>query len=420
MKRGEEMNLGLIQAIGGNVQQQVTGNPLNNQKSGFGSIFSSMTSHRSLGGNGRNGDEVASLSDETLLALFEADSIDDLETVFETLASQFPTVSLFDEGGWKDLEQIDLSEILEKMQLLLEQAGLSESERIAALEAQNIWEWLTTLEPYLPQLFVDIQHAFENKGEMTKDQAVELLAFFKMIGIQAPKMDLTMKEEQQLFSLQSYLQETGGRVESGLQAQPNRTHSFHLIESHHPIRLEVQSESSGSNLKDESKESMQSTVVNSLVATRSESTLVELENKQNARNEALMREMQNIFKRSSFGQAGGTNRLLMKLYPEHLGQVRIELLQVNGVMTARILASTALGKEMLDSQLAQLRTAFAQQNLQVDRIDISQSLQDTPRQERDHAFNQHFRQPQEEFEEQEEKSQEEEMTFEEYMIELEV
>ena len=39
-------------------------------------------------------------------------------------------------------------------------------------------------------------------------------------------------------------------------------------------------------------------------------TLTELENRNNTRNEALIREMQNIFKRSNFGQTGGTNRLL--------------------------------------------------------------------------------------------------------------
>ena len=114
--------------------------------------------------------------------------------------------------------------------------------------------------------------------------------------------------------------------------------------------------------------------------------------------------MQNIFKRSNFGQTGGTNRLLIKLYPEHLGQVRIELLQVNGVMTARILASTALGKEMLDSQLHQLRSAFLQQNLQVERIDVSQTLQDTSRNDRDQAFNQHFRKEQENSDEHQEQN----------------
>ena len=58
--------------------------------------------------------------------------------------------------------------------------------------------------------------------------------------------------------------------------------------------------------------------------------------------------------------------------------------------------------------------------LQVDRIDISQTLQDASRNERDNAFNQHFRREQEEFEEQNQQKSEEEMTFQEYMIELEV
>nr|WP_255457368.1 flagellar hook-length control protein FliK [Sporosarcina sp. JAI121] len=130
--------------------------------------------------------------------------------------------------------------------------------------------------------------------------------------------------------------------------------------------------------------------------------------------------MQTIFKRANFGQTGGTNRLLIKLYPEHLGQVRIELIQNNGIMTARILASTALGKEMLDSQLHQLRSAFLQQNLQVERIDIAQTLQDTSRNDREQAFNQHFKKEAQETENHHDENDEEGMTFQEYMIELEV
>ncbi len=87
-------------------------------------------------------------------------------------------------------------------------------------------------------------------------------------------------------------------------------------------------------------------------------------------------------------------------------------------MTARILASTALGKEMLDSQLHQLRSAFLQQNLQVERIDVSQTLQDTAKNDRDQAFNQHFRKEGQETDEQQEQNDEEEMTFQEYMIDL--
>jgi len=74
---------------------------------------------------------------------------------------------------------------------------------------------------------------------------------------------------------------------------------------------------------------------------------------------------------------------------------------------------------MLDSQSHQLRAAFIQQNIQVERIDISQTLQDTTRNDRDQAFNQHFRKEQEESTGQNNQNQEEEMTFQEYMIELE-
>ena len=178
-----------------------------------------------------------------------------------------------------------------------------------------------------------------------------------------------------------------------------------------------ESSSAPANTKDASQQ-VASSALGTVVTAKGELTLTEVENRNNARNEALIKEMQTIFKRSNFGQTDGTNRLLIKLYPEHLGQVRIELLQVNGIMTARILASTALGKEMLDSQLHQLRSAFLQQNLQVERIDVSQTLQDTAKNDRDQAFNQHFRKEGQETDEQQEQNDEEEMTFQEYMIEL--
>ena len=101
-----------------------------------------------------------------------------------------------------------------------------------------------------------------------------------------------------------------------------------------------------------SSQQVVSSALGTVVTAKGELTLTEVENRNNARNEALIKEMQTIFKRSNFGQTGGTNRLLIKLYPEHLGQVRIELLQINGIMTARILASTALGKEMLRQSAA--------------------------------------------------------------------
>lgn len=132
-----------------------------------------------------------------------------------------------------------------------------------------------------------------------------------------------------------------------------------------------------------------------------------------------MREFQAVLNRANFGQTNGMNRISIKLYPEHLGQIRIELLEVNGVMTARILASTAMAREMLDSQMHQLRQAFNQQNLQVDRIDLSQTLQDPSKSDREQAFNKQNQQQKEQATEQNENPDEQEQTFQEFMIELE-
>ena len=92
--------------------------------------------------------------------------------------------------------------------------------------------------------------------------------------------------------------------------------------------------------------------------------------------ESVVQQFQNLLGKSQFSSMGSMSKLFIKLYPEHLGSVRIELLQQNGVMTAKILASSASAKEMLDSHLQGLKQAFHSQNIQVDKIEVSQSLSD--------------------------------------------
>ena len=408
------MNIGLNQAIGGVIRQPITKSAGVGIREGgtFGSVFSKLTAQNDVAPVAVQKGNEGELPKETIMALFNATTTEELEVVLEELASHTP--------GAHQLEHTDIPGLIETIMPLLEQAGLKAEELQEASTITDVWSLLDIVDKVTPKIFEEIVHALEGKGSVPKDQVIELLAFLKTVAVQAANTDLTMKQEQQLFSLQGFLQAAGERFESTVQTQhPNRNHMLHLMERHQPIRVDVQTSANNGSLREEPKETLNHSV-NPLTATRAEALPTELENKQNTRNEALIREMQNIFKRAKFGQTGGTNRLSIQLYPEHLGQVRIELLQVNGIMTARILASTALGKEMLESQLHQLRNAFVQQNLQVDRIDISQSLQDAPRNERDNAFNQHFRQQQEEFEEQDHEELEEQMSFQEYMIELEV
>ena len=82
-------------------------------------------------------------------------------------------------------------------------------------------------------------------------------------------------------------------------------------------------------------------------------------------------------------------------------------------------ASTAMAREMLDSQMHQLRHAFNQQNLQVDRIDLTQTLQDPSKSDREQAFNKQNQQQKEQSSEQPDHQEENQQTFQEFMIELE-
>lgn len=99
--------------------------------------------------------------------------------------------------------------------------------------------------------------------------------------------------------------------------------------------------------------------------------------------EQLMRQFENILSKSQFSNVGGTQKLLIKLYPEHLGSLRIELTQKDGGIVAKMLASTQAAKDLLESQVQGLKQAFASQNIQVDKIEISQQWN----QQQDHFLN---------------------------------
>lgn len=105
------------------------------------------------------------------------------------------------------------------------------------------------------------------------------------------------------------------------------------------------------------------------------SIFVEQSNTPLPNQQQFIRQFQNILARSSFLNNGGQQKLLINLYPEHLGSLRIELLQTESGMIARIMASTSQAKELLESQLANLRHTFIAQNISVDKIEVSTQLQ---------------------------------------------
>ncbi len=410
-----------VQTSSNNVQSR---QPATNS---FGSVFSSITGNVPLAVAPVQELTVSGITDESIMAIFNATSIEELGTAIKDLTGgESKLDSISNLGNLEELAillGLEPKQLIESLLQLLEQAGLDEEELSTVSNTNDLWAVLNAIDKVAPQFFGQLTDALEAKGGIPKQQAVELLTLLKTAELVAPTTDLLMKQEQQLFTLQGYLAKTGEHCEKVLNSSGSAKNGMvQLMESKSVVRFVVPVEEGRTMTDDgtpkDASQQIASSAFGTVVTAKGELTLTEVENRNNARNEALIKEMQTIFKRSNFGQTDGTNRLLIKLYPEHLGQVRIELLQVNGIMTARILASTALGKEMIDSQLHQLRSAFLQQNLQVERIDVSQTLQDTAKNDRDQAFNQHFRKEGQESDEQQEKNDEEEMTFQEYMIDL--
>lgn len=422
-KGGEKMNVATNLALIGGVSQTSSNRfPQGNMagESSFGSVFTSVKMNRNVAAEATTslGSMVTAIQD-----IFGAESIEEIqEALVFSMNGEENQIFLSATSTLQDFEQligVSHEDFMKSITSILEESGANvvDTEYI-----NDFWSLLNAIEEAGPQFFNTLVASLQGDGKVEPNQAADVLAFLKLAMLEVPKMDLLMKQEQQIFSLQSFMAAASEQFESKLNAASTRLGTMPVLEAQHPVQFTVHVDAENGDTKQNAKDS--STFNNSVGGTvptaKPEVSFTEMENRANSRNEVLMKEMQQIFKRSNFGQTGGTNRLLIKLYPEHLGQVRIELLQTNGIMTARILASTALGKEMLDSQLHQLRAAFLQQNLQVDRIDISQTLQDAARHDREQAFNQQFRREQEGSEEQQEQSKEEEMTFQEYMIELEV
>jgi len=108
--------------------------------------------------------------------------------------------------------------------------------------------------------------------------------------------------------------------------------------------------------------------------TKPEQLVLMMENSRPVTPEQLMKQFESILAKGSFLRSGGIQSMTIQLHPEHLGTLRIELLQQQHGMTARFLASSAMAKEMIESQIHSLKHAFIQQNIQVERLEVSTQI----------------------------------------------
>jgi flagellar hook-length control protein FliK len=136
--------------------------------------------------------------------------------------------------------------------------------------------------------------------------------------------------------------------------------------------------------------------------------------------EQLIQQFGNILSKSQFSKIGGTQKLFIKLNPENLGSIRIELIQKDSTIVARIMTTTGAAKDVLESQLQGLKHAFSTQNIPVDRIEITQQLTNP----QDRFFHRDQQHGQQQSEEQTQKDQSNDgefnQSFEEALLNIEV
>ncbi|WP_432354972.1 flagellar hook-length control protein FliK [Sporosarcina sp. A2] len=335
---------------------------------------------------------------------------------------------------WAESLQIDSKELMNEITSVLEEAGVSKEELAEVMFSNDVWTLLNVISEHAPKLSVALEGMISSGNLEVQNQATHVLALLKSVETVLPKKDLLGWQQMNLKELTDQIESFGGKVNEtravlgnptlgslmGAKTEVEPSIQRTILQSMTVVTGNSQEQTSNEGKSEQSQTHLlQNTTIQPIVS-RNVFSLETPDNRPTTQSEALLEKLQGLFKQTNFGQQGGTNRLLVKLYPEHLGQVRIELLQVNGIMTARILASTALGKEMLNSQLHQLRQSFTQQNIQIDRIDVTQAVQDPSRNDRSQNFNHQQFKGNDEQSEQSEHDQEEQQSFQEFLLDVEV
>lgn len=284
--------------------------------------------------------------------------------------------------------------------------------------ATNVWDVLNTIDANLFGFMQNLSQSLEGKGTVSKQEASNVATLLKAIELAAPKTDLTLQQEMQVSQLKDLLTTVASKVSETTQTQKDaRTLVTQTIQTTKVDATLIDTKVVSTQQVETEPVTTVSTPQATIQTTNATITLPKAVPASQA--ESFVKQFEQIMNRTQFSNNMHGQRLLIKLYPEHLGSIRIELTQKDGMMTAKILTSTAAGKQMLESQLAQLKSGFANQNIQMDRVDISQALSEPAKSEKGHQFNQQSSSQQQQ-KEQETTEEENVKTFEQLLAEIEV
>lgn len=434
------MNIGMMQMMGPKSvapKQTSSAAPANTNELGaatskdslstFGSVFGQVIASTNQATQQTSTEAEAGLAE--LAAILNVESIEELLTLLDIphddgllmlqVGAEGKAVAIDEMLNLEDLMaalNIDAEQLLQVVQQLLGEEQ----------QASDVWELLALVDEQAPLLQAQIVSALQGEELVTPKEVKPLLQLLKLAELVGQKTDLTAPQENLLATTKNFLTAMQTQVETIVTAQQVTTKTTVTLplQGFQQVVAQVMqtTQQTDTNTNASTNTNTNEMVTANTVQTKPDTFQVTLPAAKPAQSEALLKEMQAIMNKTQISNAQGITRLTIKLYPENLGAIRIELVQNDGVLTARLLASTAHGRELLDSQAHQLKQAFVQQNLQVDRLDIAQTLQDADRQQRDQSFFSNFFKQQQEQEEQDQQAgdEEEPMSFSDYLINEEV
>ncbi|MBQ0139895.1 MAG: flagellar hook-length control protein FliK [Kurthia sp.] len=276
-------------------------------------------------------------------------------------------------------------------------------------QAMNVWDALNQIDqnvfPILQQLAASING--HSQSNLSAKEAQQAVSFLKLVELAAPKTDLLLSQQLQTSQTKDWLANLASQITAKTVEKEVTLPFAKTTMRFQPLTTE--------NTQTSNVTAQQSVAVN-----KTQTFTIQLPANATPQSQSakFVEEFQSVMNRAQFANNAAGTRLLIKLYPENLGTIRIELVQRDGILSAKILASNALGKQMLDSTLAQLKQGFSNQNIQVDRIDIAQALSEPSKGER--QFNQQQSNSQQAFKDDEQaKDTDDMMSFEELLNGLE-
>jgi len=137
-------------------------------------------------------------------------------------------------------------------------------------------------------------------------------------------------------------------------------------------------------------------------------------------DQQLMEQFQKVIQSSKFLNApsGGANQLSITLHPSNLGEMNLRFAEVNGEMTVKIMVTTQVAKDMLETNMKQLMNMFSPHQVVVEKQEMavsqSENIDDAQQQqeEQDEKEERHFQQPDEQ------NSEKSELDFENHLNEI--